>query len=212
MVWNAEKAAKLRRLMKRAAYPSIFALVVITHLFLTFYYERPKLMFSEEPNSWLDFDTHIEQVWRVTEALDGWGKSWAYDVQMLAGYPTGTIFDADNKAWELLTYVLWKAGLAKGTAFNLFILLAHLMLPAVVLASARLMRLDWWSCAAALGLSVLLWFFDSLAHTCWWIGMQAFAIIGTLFMLPLGTSAVTLGFGFIVALDQPPLNLRTSPL
>ena len=31
------------------------------------------------------------------------------------------------------------------------------------------------------------------------------------FMLPLGTSAVTLGLGFIVALDKPPLNLRTSP-
>jgi len=32
------------------------------------------------------------------------------------------------------------------------------------------------------------------------------------FMLPLGTSAVTLGLGYIVALDEPPLNLRTSPL
>ncbi len=32
------------------------------------------------------------------------------------------------------------------------------------------------------------------------------------FMLPLGTSAVTLGFGYIIALDRPPLNLRTSPL
>jgi thiamine transport system permease protein len=31
-----------------------------------------------------------------------------------------------------------------------------------------------------------------------------------LFMLPLTTSAVTLGFGFILALDEPPLNLRTS--
>jgi thiamine transport system permease protein len=30
-------------------------------------------------------------------------------------------------------------------------------------------------------------------------------------MLPLGTSAVTLGLGFIVALDQPPLDLRASP-
>ena len=30
------------------------------------------------------------------------------------------------------------------------------------------------------------------------------------FMLPLSTSAVTLGFGFIIALDEPPLNLRTS--
>jgi thiamine transport system permease protein len=33
-----------------------------------------------------------------------------------------------------------------------------------------------------------------------------------LFMLPLAASAVTLGFGYIVAFDEPPLNLRTSPL
>lgn len=31
-----------------------------------------------------------------------------------------------------------------------------------------------------------------------------------IFLLPLGTSAVTLGFGYIIALDEPPLNLRTS--
>lgn len=31
------------------------------------------------------------------------------------------------------------------------------------------------------------------------------------FMLPLGVSAVTLGFGFLVALDQPPLDFRGSP-
>jgi len=31
-------------------------------------------------------------------------------------------------------------------------------------------------------------------------------------MLPLGTSAVTLGFGFLVAFDQPPLDLRASPV
>jgi thiamine transport system permease protein len=33
-----------------------------------------------------------------------------------------------------------------------------------------------------------------------------------IFMLPLGTSAVTLGLGYIVALDEPPLNLRASPV
>jgi thiamine transport system permease protein len=35
-------------------------------------------------------------------------------------------------------------------------------------------------------------------------------ILDPIFMLPLSTSAVTLGFGFILALDKPPLNLRTS--
>jgi thiamine transport system permease protein len=32
------------------------------------------------------------------------------------------------------------------------------------------------------------------------------------FMLPLGVSAVTLGFGFLITLDHPPLDLRTSPM
>ena len=37
-------------------------------------------------------------------------------------------------------------------------------------------------------------------------------LLDPLFMLPLGTSAVTLGLGYIVALGQPPLNLLRSPL
>ncbi len=35
-------------------------------------------------------------------------------------------------------------------------------------------------------------------------------LLDPLFMLPLSTSAVTLGFGFIIALDRPPLNLRSA--
>ncbi len=37
-------------------------------------------------------------------------------------------------------------------------------------------------------------------------------LLDPLLMLPLGTSAVTLGLGFILALDTPPLDLRASPL
>jgi thiamine transport system permease protein len=38
------------------------------------------------------------------------------------------------------------------------------------------------------------------------------AVFDGAFMLPLGVSAVTLGFGFLITLDHPPLDLRTSPL
>ena len=38
------------------------------------------------------------------------------------------------------------------------------------------------------------------------------AFLDGLFMLPLGVSAVTIGFGFLITLDQPPLDLRSSPL
>jgi thiamine transport system permease protein len=37
-------------------------------------------------------------------------------------------------------------------------------------------------------------------------------LLDPLLLLPLGTSSVTLGLGFILALDQPPLDLRASPL
>ncbi len=37
-------------------------------------------------------------------------------------------------------------------------------------------------------------------------------VLDGLFMLPLGVSAVTLGFGFLITLGKPPLDLRDSPL
>jgi thiamine transport system permease protein len=49
-------------------------------------------------------------------------------------------------------------------------------------------------------------------------GCGAFALaarrnrgLDTAFSLPLGVSAVTVGFGFLIALDHPPLDLRSSP-
>ena len=38
------------------------------------------------------------------------------------------------------------------------------------------------------------------------------SVLDGFFMLPLGVSAVTLGFGFLITLDRPPLDLRDSPL
>lgn len=38
------------------------------------------------------------------------------------------------------------------------------------------------------------------------------SVLDGLFMLPLGVSAVTLGFGFLITLDEPPLDLRDSPI
>jgi thiamine transport system permease protein len=66
---------------------------------------------------------------------------------------------------------------------------------------------------ATTGLSVVLGLATASA-----IGAQRGVLPGVrrwldpLLMLPLGTSAVTLGLGYILALDEPPLNLRTSPV
>jgi thiamine transport system permease protein len=42
-------------------------------------------------------------------------------------------------------------------------------------------------------------------------GRRGLAVLDGVFMLPLGVSAVTIGFGFLVTLDRPPLDLRSSP-
>lgn len=44
------------------------------------------------------------------------------------------------------------------------------------------------------------------------LGRRARGIADSTLMLPLGTSAVTVGLGFLIALDEPPLDLRTSPI
>lgn len=43
-------------------------------------------------------------------------------------------------------------------------------------------------------------------------GRRLVSVLDGTFMLPLGISAVTVGFGFLITLDRPPLDLRSSPV
>jgi len=42
------------------------------------------------------------------------------------------------------------------------------------------------------------------------LGVRGMRLIDAAFMLPLGVSAVTVGFGFLISLNRPPLDLRSS--
>ena len=169
----------------RWVFRSALALVVLLHLVLILQVERNAPLFGGQPLSWIDLDTHAEQTWRVTDAMAQWGKPWCYDVKLLAGYPTGTVFDADNKGWELFTYLLWHyAGLNRATAFNLFVLVAHLLVAPVVYSSARLFRLGRWQALAATTMGLGVWFFDGLARWSWFSGAVSYAIVSYLFLWP----------------------------
>jgi len=160
------------------------ALVFLGPVGLLAYFGGARLL-ADTPQSGFDFDTHVSQVWRVLEGLQGWGRPWIYDVQHLAGYPNGTIFDADNKGWEIFTWALVSLGVPQGRAFNLFVVAAHLGVAPVVYASARLFRLRRGTSLLAAGMAVLYWYFDSWNHWEWFVGMVAYAIAGYLFLLPL---------------------------
>jgi hypothetical protein len=132
-----------------------------------------------------DYDTHIGQTLRVLEALTGWGKTWAYDVKLVAGQPEGTIFDADNKGWEAWTYLGTLLGATPARAFNSFVLLAMLGCPLVVFASARLFGLGAGASVLAAAMGSTIWFFDSFCHWAWWIGMLEYAFASYFALLPL---------------------------
>ena len=161
------------------------AAVVLVHLALLTLFIAPELWFSGRPLPNVDFETHANQTWRVLEGLRGWGQSWVYDVQLLAGHPTGAIFDADNKGWELWTYALGWLGLSDANAFNSFALLVHLGLIPTVYAAARLFHLSPGRSTLAAALAVALWWFDAWLHWCWWIGMVAYDAATYFALLPL---------------------------
>jgi uncharacterized membrane protein len=159
--------------------------LVAFHLAWFCYFVPPAAWWTTTPITGVDFETHVGQTWRFIEAMDGWGHGWMYDPRLLAGYLHGVIFDADNKGWQVWTWLLSRLGVPAGLGFNLFVVLAHLGVLPVVYAAARLFELSRRAALIAAALASLLWFFDSFAHWCWWIGMVAYALAGYLSLLPL---------------------------
>mgnify|MGYP000305904050 CR=1 FL=1 len=155
------------------------------HLAMFLYFVPPSAWWTDQPMTGVDYETHIAQVWRVLEGLDGWGKTWVYDVRLLAGYPHGVLFDADNKGWEMWTWAVRGLGFSQGQAFNLFVVAAHWGVLAVTFVSARLFGLGRFGALAAAAMASLLWFFDSFSHWCWWVGMVAYGFASYLCLLPL---------------------------
>jgi hypothetical protein len=152
---------------------------------LTLHFIPPSAFSGSDPVPGYDFEFHAFEIWSVVEALDEWGRSWAWDPHLLAGYPTGTVFDTDSKGWEILVFSLGTIGIPTAVAFNLFVLLAHLLLPAVVFASARLFGLGRWASLLSVFLASMLWHFDSFAHTVWRVGMMSYAMAVYGQLLPL---------------------------
>ena len=156
------------------------------HVGLLAIFVEPGLWLVDAPLPGIDTHTHANQAWRVIEGLEGWGKSWVYDPQLLAGYPHGVLFDADNKGWALWTYALGRLGVGRGVAFNMFALAVHLGAPLAVYTAARLFRLRPGAALVAAALASALWWFDAWLHWCWWIGMVAYAAASYLALVPLG--------------------------
>ena len=159
--------------------------VLLLHLGLVLLFCPPSVVFSEQPYGAQDYQTHFQQTHTLDQVIRGHGRAWAYDPNMLAGFPVGLFFDVDNKAHSLFAIGLSRLGLPLAMAFNLFTLVSCLLAPLSLLLAARLLQMDHHGRLTALVLGVLLWHFDSGLRFAWSAGMISFGTASHGFVVPL---------------------------
>jgi len=154
---------------------TILAVALVLHALLLLYFARPSVMFGPEPVGAIDYTLHHYQADRARQAFEGWGRLWGYDPQVLAGHPAGALEDLTSKGLELFVIGMSSLGVGQVLAFNLFILVVHLLVPAFAFLTAWLLGLTPVQRSVAVLLWVLLWFLDSLTHWIWYCGMISWA-------------------------------------
>ncbi|MFP5415896.1 MAG: ABC transporter permease, partial [Actinomycetes bacterium] len=144
-------------------------------------------------------DASVESPWSVRR--DGWATLLTVTVgAVLLALPMATLFlrsVATASGWGLDHY----RGLATTASGTLAV--------PVWEAAANSLR----TASAATALAVTLGLLVSLVvsrRPRSASGRRALGVLDSVFMLPLGVSAVTVGFGFLITLNRPPLDLRSS--
>lgn len=153
------------------------------HLLLLAYAFPLDVVFGDAPLGGADYQTHYQHTHTLLQVRTELGQAWAYDPKLLAGHPSGLIFDVDNKVHFAWCAALVRVGVPLPVAFNLFTVLAGLLAPFILWASARLLAMSAAARATVFGLGVLVWNFDPTARFCWGSGMISFAAASLLCVL-----------------------------
>ena len=183
------------------------------HLLMLAYTLPLAVVFGDTPFGGPDYQTHYQHTHTLLQVHAEFGRAWAYDPNLLAGHPTGLIFDVDNKLHFALTSGLVRLGAPLPVAFNVFALLSCLLAPVSLWLAARLLAVDAWARVVVFGVGVLAWNFDPTARFCWGGGMISFATaahLGCVVIAVMHRLLVDGGRRFAIALlVLLPLVLRT---
>lgn len=153
------------------------------HLVLLAYAFPLEVVFGDGPLGGADYQTHYQHTHTLLQVRTELGQAWAYDPKLLAGHPSGLIFDVDNKVHFGWCAALVRLGVPLPIAFNLFAVLVGLLAPFTLWLSARLLGLEGAARATVFGVGVLVWNFDPTVRFCWGSGMISFAAAAPLCVL-----------------------------
>lgn len=191
----------------------VWLALIALHLGMLVYVLPFATLFGDSPLGGPDYQTHYQHTSTLLRVHAEFGHSWAYDPFLLAGHPTGLIFDVDNKLHFAFTSGLVDLGVPLPVAFNLFTLVAALLAPVLVWLAARLLRQTPAAQAMAFGLGVLAWNFDPTVRFCYGGGMISFAaaaavcvVVVAVMQRLLGEQRRAAGVALLLLL---PLALRT---
>lgn len=183
------------------------------HVALVAYAVPLEVVFGDGPFGGPDYQTHYQHTHTLSGVIAEFGRAWAYDPDLLAGHPTGLIFDVDNKLHFGFTLLLSRLGVPLAAAFNLFTLLSSLLAPVSLWLAARLLGHSRGAQAVAFALGTLVWHFDPTTRFCWGGGMVSFAtaahvcaVVVALMHRLMRDQRVRFGAALVVLL---PLVLRT---
>jgi hypothetical protein len=153
------------------------------HVLLLAYAFPVDVVFGDGPLGGADYQTHYQHTHTLLQVRTELGQAWAYDPDLLAGHPSGLIFDVDNKVHFAWCAALVRLGVPLPIAFNLFAPLVGLLAPFIVWLAARLLGMQAAAQVIVFGLAVMVWNFDPTTRFCWGNGMISFAAAAPLCVL-----------------------------
>ena len=177
MINSIDASSPSRRVLSPGGFRLLLAVLYTAHVGLVLLFCPPSVIFGERHLGAQDYQTHFQQTHTVEQVMERFGKTWAYDPNMLAGFPVGLFFDVDNKGHSLFAIGMTRIGLSLAQGYNLFTLVSCLLAPLCVLLAARLLRMTRGAQVLALALGILLWQFDSGPRFAWSAGMVSFGTV-----------------------------------
>ncbi|KPJ61972.1 MAG: hypothetical protein AMS15_05365 [Planctomycetes bacterium DG_23] len=133
------------------------ALLIGLHIYLNFILIPPDQLFNENPIYQDDYCGHFYRALIAKKMLWEEGAVWGYDPHFMAGYPVGTVTDADNKSTGLVVWAF--SFLGEGRAFKFYVFIIYLALPIFIYLTARNFDLTNPEAAIASTLALFFWYF-----------------------------------------------------